>query len=212
MTELQDAVLALGSMAEKAIVDAMAALRNADEAASRRVIDEDLAINRKRFAIEDKTMFVVASQQPMAGDLRALASVLYVVTDLERIADHAEGIARLNLMMGPEPAPRRLGLLPSMTDRTLAMLRDALKAYIEHDVELAHRTCDADDDVDRLQDAIYEEAINAMVADSTTIQRNTYMLWCAHNLERIADRTTNICERVVYVATGHMEEVRGSHY
>ena len=212
MTELQDAVLVLGSMAEKAIVDAMAALRNADEAASHRLIDEDLNINKKRFAIEDRAMFVVASQQPMASDLRALASILYVVTDLERIADHAEGIARINLMLGPEPTPRKLGYLPAMADRAVAMLRDSLKAYIDHDVDLARRTCDADDEVDRLQDTVYDEGIKAMMADGSTIQRHTFLLWCAHNLERIADRTTNICERVVYVATGHMEEIRGSHY
>ena len=131
-------------------------------------------------------------------DLRALASVLYIITDLERMADHAEGIAKINLMLDDEPLPRRLGYIPSMSDRAVAMLRNSLKAYIDHDVDMARQICDADDEVDRLQDSVYEESIAAMIADPKTIQRNTYLIWTAHNLERIADRCTNVCERVIY--------------
>jgi phosphate transport system protein len=157
-------------------------------------------------------MFVIASQQPMATDLRSLASVLYIITDLERIADHAEGIAKINLMLSDEPLPRRLGYIPAMADRAIAMLRNSLKAYIDHDVAMARQICDADDEVDRLQDSVYDESIKAMIDDPSTIQRNTYLIWTAHNLERIADRCTNICERVVYTATGHMEEINVSKY
>jgi phosphate transport system protein len=212
MRQLQDDVLILGSMCEKAILDSMEALRDGDAVWSRKIIEDDIKVNQKRFEIENRTIFVIASQQPMATDLRSLASVLYIITDLERMADHAEGIARINIMLGDEPLPRRLGYLPGMCDRAVAMLRNSLKAYIDHDVEAARQICDADDEVDRLQDSVYEDSIQGMISDPATIQRNTYLIWCAHNLERIADRCTNICERVVYMATGHMDELNVSKY
>lgn len=212
LRQLQDDVLVLGSMTEKAILDAMESLRDGDQEWSRRVVEDDRRINAKRFEIEERSIFVIASQQPMATDLRSLVSVLYITTDLERMADHAEGIARINLMLDPEPLPRRLGYIPAMADRAVAMLRDSLKAYIDHDVEMARQICDADDEVDRLQDSVYEDSIKAMIADPSSIQRNTYLIWCAHNLERIADRCTNVCERVIYTATGHMEEINVSKY
>lgn len=212
MRQLQDDVLALGSMAEKAILDSVEALRDGDAEWSRRLIRDDERINKKRFEIEDRCIFVIASQQPMATDLRALASALYIITDLERMADHAEGIARINIMMGDEPLPRRISYIPAMADRAVAMLRNSLKAYIDHDVDSARQICNADDEVDRLQDSVYDECIQAMINDPATIQRNTYLIWAAHNLERIADRCTNICERVVYTATGHMDELNVSNY
>jgi phosphate transport system protein len=212
LAELQDQVLVLGSMAEKAILDSMEALRDGDARWSQKIIEHDNEINRKRFEIEDRTIFVIASQQPMATDLRSLISILYIVTDLERIADHAEGIARINIMLGDEPLPRRLGYIPAMADRAVAMLRETLKAYIDHDVELARRICDADDEVDRLQDSVFDDNLRTMIAEPGTIQRNTYMLWTSHNLERIADRCTNIAERVIFLVTGRMEEINVSKY
>jgi phosphate transport system protein len=212
LRQLQDDVLTLGSMTEKAILDAMESLRDGDVEWSRRIIADDAKINLKRFEIEDRTIAVVATQQPMATDLRALVSVLYIITDLERIADHAEGVARINTMMEPEPLPRKLGYIPAMADRAVAMLRDSLKAYIDLDVDAARQICHADDEVDRLQDSVYDDCIQQMVANPATIQRNTYLLWTAHNIERIADRCTNICERVVYTVTGHMDELNVSRY
>jgi len=212
LRDLQDQVLVLGSMAEKAILDAMAALRDGDAVWSRKIIEDDEKVNAKRFAIEDRAMFVIATQQPMATDLRSLASMLYIITDLERIADHAEGIARINILLGDEPLPRRLGYLPGMSDRAVSMLRDSMKAFINQDVASARQICDADDEVDRMQDSVYDDCINSMISDPTTIQRNTYLIWCAHNLERIADRCTNICERVLFTVTGHMEEINISKY
>jgi phosphate transport system protein len=212
LTQLQDDVLVLGSMAEKALLDAMEALRDGDHRWSQKLIEEDDVINRKRFAIEERCIFVIATQQPMAADLRALVTALYVITDLERIADHAEGIARINTLLADEPLPRRLGFIPSMADRAVAMLRDSLKCYITHDVDAARQICNADDEVDRLQDSVYEESFRAMMEDPSSVQRNTYLLWTAHNLERIADRCTNICERVIYLVTGRMEEINVSKY
>ena len=212
ITQLQDEVLVLGSMAEKAIQDAMAALSDGDMRWSQKLVEDDQRINAKRFEIEEQAIFIIGSQQPMASDLRSLVSALFITTDLERIADHAEGIARINMLLGDEPLPRRLGYIPAMADRAIAMLRDSLKAYIDHDTALATRVCEADDEVDRLQDSVYEECFKGMVADPSTIQRNTYMLWTSHNLERIADRCTNIAERVIYLVTGQMEEINVSKY
>jgi len=212
ITELQDEVLILGSMAEKALMDAMESLRDGDHRWSQKIVEDDARINAKRFEIEERVIFVIASQQPMATDLRALVSMLFIVTDLERIADHAEGVARINMMLADEPLPRRLGYIPAMADRTVAMLRDSLKAFIDQDIAAARQICEADDEVDRLQDRVYDDSNAAMIADPSTIQRNTYMLWTAHNLERIADRCTNICERIIYLVTGNMEEINISKY
>jgi phosphate transport system protein len=212
LTELRDSVIALGSMAEKAFLDSMEALRDGDAEWSRQIVEDDLKINAKRFEIEDRCLFIIASQAPVASDLRHLASVLYITTDLERIADHAEGIAKINILMGDEPLPRKLGYVPSMADRAVSMLRDSIKAFVERDAEEARRICDADDEVDRLQDAVYDECLRAMISDPSSIQRNTYLLWTAHNIERIADRCTNISERVIYTVTGRMEEINVSKY
>jgi phosphate transport system protein len=212
LTELRDAVLAMGSMAEKAVLDAMESLRDGDEDWSRKIIEDDARINAKRFEIEDKTLFVIASQQPVATDLRVLASILYIVTDLERIADHAEGIAKINLMLADEALPRKLGYIPSMADRSIAMLRNSMRAFLTRDVDLARQICDADDEVDRLQDSVYAECFKTMIEDPTSVERQTYLLWTSHNLERIADRCTNICERVIYTVTGRMQEINVSKY
>ena len=213
LTDLQDDVLILGSMAEKAVVESVEALRSADLEWSQRIIKEDEAINKKRFDIEERAIFVIASQQPLASDLRAVMSAFMIITDLERIGDHAEGIARINLRLGEaEDVPRRMGYIPAMADRAIAMLRDSLNAYVERDVDESRRVCDADDEVDRLQDAVYDEAFRGMIANPAMIERNTYYLWTAHNLERIADRCTNICERVIYLVTGRMEEINVSKY
>ena len=206
-------MLILGSMAEKAVVESVEALRSADLEWSQRIIEEDEAINKKRFDIEERAIFVIASQQPLASDLRAVMSAFMIITDLERIGDHAEGIARINLRLGEaEDVPRRMGYIPAMADRAIAMLRDSLNAYVERDVDESRRVCDADDEVDRLQDAVYDEAFRGMIANPAMIERNTYYLWTAHNLERIADRCTNICERVIYLVTGRMEEINVSKY
>ena len=213
LTELQDDVLILGSMAEKAVVESVEALRSADLEWSQRIIEEDQAINDKRFDIEERAIFVIASQQPLASDLRVVMSALMIITDLERIGDHAEGIARINLRLGEaEDVPRRMGYIPAMADRATAMLRDSLDAYVSRNIDEARRVCDADDEVDRLQDAVYDDSFRGMIANPATIERNTYYLWTAHNLERIADRCTNICERVIYLVTGRMEEINISKY
>ena len=207
LAEIQKEILVMGSMAEKATHDALESLRTGDLEWAQRIVEEDSIIDQKRYEIEEKTIFVVASQQPMATDLRTLISALYIITDLERIADHAEGIARINIMLGHNSElPRQLGYIPRMGELSTTMLRDSLKAYIDSDIDEARRICEADDEVDRLQDAVYADAFKSMIDDNSTIQDNTYRLWTAHNLERIADRCTNICERIIFIVTGSMSE------
>ena len=207
LAEIQKEILVMGSMAEKATHDALESLRTGDLEWAQRIVKEDSVIDQKRYEIEEKTIFVVASQQPMATDLRTLISALYIITDLERIADHAEGIARINIMLGDDSElPRKLGYIPKMGELSITMLRDCLKAYIDSDINEARRICEADDEVDRLQDAVYTAAFKNMIEDNSTIQDNTYRLWTAHNLERIADRCTNICERIIFIVTGSMSE------
>ena len=212
LTDLTRQVLLLGAMTEKAISSSMLALRDGDLDASRRIVQDDLLINAKRFEIEDRCLHVMAMQAPVADELRFIIATLYIITDLERMADHAEGIAHINLMTVDEPLPRKLGYLPGMADRALSMLRDSLNAYVDRDKDAALRICDADDEVDRLQDAVYDECIQGMIADPSQVTRLTHQLWTAHNLERIADRVTNICERVVFLVTGRMEEINVSKY
>jgi phosphate transport system protein len=215
LAELQQSVLQLGSMAEKAVLDSMEALRDGDLGWSEKIVADDLLINRKRFEIEERCITVIATQAPLAADLRAIVTILHVLPNLERIADHAEGIARINILLGrDEPIPRRLGYIPAMADRAVAMLRESLQCYVDRDADRARQVADADDEVDRLQDSVYADCIKAMIADPSpeNIQAYTYRLWTAHNLERIADRCTNICERVVYLVTGHIEEINVSKY
>ena len=209
---LQDEMLILGSMVEKAITSSVEALKKRDQEAARQIIADDLKINRKRFDIEEECIQLVATQQPMAGDLRIIVSVLHIIVDLERMADHAEGIAKITLMMGGEPPLKPLIDIPRMADKAVDMLRRSLEAFINRDAEEARRICEEDDEVDALYDQVYRELLTYMLQDPRNITRATYLLWVAHNLERIADRATNICERAVFLSTGKMEELNISKY
>jgi phosphate transport system protein len=212
LRELQDDVLIMGSMVEKAVSRSIEALRNRDAGLSNAVINDDVKINAKRYEIEEKCIHVIALQQPMAADLRIIVAVLFIATELERMADHAEGTARINLMLGDEPLPRPLGSIVEMADRASGMLRRALTAFVERDAESARRICDEDDEVDRLYDETYHTLIQDVIKSPADVQRVTYLIWTCHNLERIADRVTNVCERVIFMVTGQLEEINVSRY
>jgi phosphate transport system protein len=212
LRELQDDVLIMGSMVEKAIKRSVDALRNRDVALSNSVVSDDVAINAKRYEIEDKCIHTIALQQPMAADLRVLVAVLFIANELERMADHAEGIGRINLMLGEEPLPRPLGDIAEMADLAGDMLRRSLTAFVERDAEAARRICDEDDRIDSLYDRSYHALIQEIVRTPADVQRITYLIWTSHNLERIADRVTNICERVIFMVTGQLEEINVSRY
>lgn len=212
LMDLRHDVLDLGSRVERAIRQAMESLRRRDLALAREVVEGDYEINRRRFEIEDHAVNLIATQQPMASDLRTIIAVIHIVTELERIGDHAEGIARISLMLGEQSLPQPMGHLPDMADLGIDMMHRALTAFIERDAELAHAVCAADDELDALYDANHAEVIGRMLLEPQAAKLLTYQLWTAHNLERIGDRATNICERVVYLVTGRMEEENVSRY
>ena len=207
LQRLQDEVLALGSMVEDAIIESVESLKQRDRAKARRLIAQDRMFNEKRFAIEDDTLVLIATQQPMAGDLRTLAAVLAIISELERIGDYAKGIAKINLMIGEEPLIKPLVDIPRMAEKARAMLHQALEAFVQRDVDLARAIPDEDDEVDALYNQVYRELLTFIMNDPTTIDQATYLLWVAHNLERAADRVINICERVVFTVTGKLVEM-----
>jgi len=205
---LQSDVLTLGSMVEKAIHQSIEALRHQDATLARQIIENDRQINALRFKIEDATLALIATQQPLLHDLRTLAAVLNIITDLERMGDHAEGIATICLMLGDEPLIKPLIDIPRMAATVVDMLRRALLAFAEHDVVSARQIGRADDDVDALYNQVYRELLTYMLDDTHTIHQATLLLWVAHNLERMGDRVTNICERVIFTETGRMQELK----
>lgn len=207
LQQLQESVLSMGSMVAKAIGRATDSLKNQDVALAQQVIDGDRQINELRWQIEENALLLIATQAPMASDLRAIAAVIHIAVELERMADHAEGTAVLAQRTADEPLLKPLVDLPRMADLGRELLLDALDAFIEKDAERARQIARRDDEVDRLYEQVYRELLTYMIADPRTITRATHLLWAAHNLERIADRTTNICERIVYVATGQFEEM-----
>jgi len=212
LREIQDDVLAMGSMVEKATNRCIEALKKRDLDMAREIIDDDLKINGKRFEIEEKCIELIATQQPMASDLRTIVCVLNIVTEIERIGDHAGGIAKIVIMIGDEPPLKPLIDVPRMAEKTNDMLHRSLDAFINRDADVARGIVAEDDEVDNLYDQVFRELLTFMVEDPRTITRATRLVWVAHNLERSADRVTNICERVVYMVTGKMEEIGASKY
>jgi phosphate transport system protein len=209
---LQKDVLDMGQLVDNAIEAAIKALKTRDIPWSQRIIEGDKEINKMRFEIEEKCLSLLATQQPMARDLRTIAAVLSIITDLERMADHAEGIARINIMMGDEPLLKPLIDIPRMTQKAREMLEQSLQAFINCDIQKAKDLCEEDDEIDELYNQVYRELLTFMLQDPKTITRATYLLWVAHNLERIGDRVTNICERTVFMVTGKLEEIKVSKY
>jgi len=212
LREIQDDVLAMGSMAEKATSRSIEALKEKDLEKAREIIADDLKINSKRFNIEEKCIQLIATQQPMASDLRTIICVLNIITEIERIGDHAEGIAKIVVMIGDEPFLKPLIDIPRMAEKANDMLRRSLDALINRDADAARQITVEDDEVDNLYDQVFRELLTFMAEDPKTITRATRLIWVAHNLERSADRVTNICERVVYMVTGKMEEIGVSKY
>ena len=212
LRRLQDEVLILGSMVENAIYRALDALNRRDLDAASRVVQEDDAIDRKRLEIEERCINLMATQQPIAGDLRVLMTMLHIGVELERMGDYAEGIAKISLMMGDEPPIKPLIDIPLMADKATDMLRRVLDALVQRDTAASFKVCDDDDEVDSLYDQVYRDLLAYMIDDPRTIQRATYLLWVAHDLERIADRATNVAERVIFLVTGKMTEINVSKY
>jgi phosphate transport system protein len=212
-TELQqvkDDVLVLGSMAEQAILNSVEALKKRDLKASEKILEDDRAINKKRFDIENQLMILIATQQPMAHDLRLLASTMEIISELERMGDYAKGIANINIRMGDQPLLKPLIDIPRMAQKDVDMLHRALTAFVNEDVETARAIPAEDDEVDSLYLQVYRELMMFVIQDPKSIERANWLLWVAHNLERVADRVTNICERTIFIATGEMTEIKST--
>lgn len=207
---LKDQVLLLGSMVEQGILNSVAALKARDLEASQSIYELDSQINARRFAIEEQVMVVIATQQPAAHDLRLLASMLEVAGELERMGDYAKGIATVNLRLGNQPLLKPLVDVPLMARKCVDMLHRSLTAFINEDVQAARLIPGEDDEVDALYSQVYRELMTFVMADAKSIEPANWLLWVAHNLERVADRVTNICERTIFTATGEMKEIKAS--
>ena len=201
---LQEELLLLGGLVEKSIVDAIEALKTRDIELSHKVVSQDDIIDQKTNQIEEKAIDLIATQQPIAIDLRTLMSVIHISVELERMGDYAEGIGKIGVMMGNDPPVKPLVDIPKMATKSSDMLKRSLDALVKRDPALARQVCEDDDEVDNLYDLIYKDLIALMIDDPTTIQRATYLMWVAHDLERIADRATNIAERVIFLVTGQL--------
>jgi phosphate transport system protein len=205
--KLLDDLLVMGSMVEEAVIASVDSLKRRDFEASKTIYANDEEINRKHHQLEMDCITLIATQQPMARDLRLLAAVLEVNTELERVGDYAKGIARINLMMGDQPLVKPLIDIPRMAEKSVDMLHRALTAFVQRDVQAARSIPEEDEEIDSLYNQVYRELLTYMIADPSTIDRATYLLWVAHNLERSADRVTNICERILFVVTGEFREL-----
>lgn len=208
LQELDGAILQMGDLVADTIAACMSALEHRDVAHAQQLIEADTLIDDKRYDIENQALLLIATQQPLASDLRTVAAILTIATELERIGDYCEGIAKLTLRMAAEPVLGPLANIQSMAGITQRLLREALQAYRNRDIEAAAAVWLQDDEVDGLYERVFREMVGAMVADPNTVRRGTYLLWVAHNLERMADRVTNIAERVAFVVTGDVASFR----
>ncbi|MCL1885977.1 MAG: phosphate signaling complex protein PhoU [Dehalococcoidia bacterium] len=207
LQNLQNELLVMGSMVEEAISRSTDALKSRNLALARQVIEDDKKINQKRYDIEEMCVKLIATQQPLASDLRTIIAVLNMVVDLERIGDYAEGNADIAIIIGDEPPLKPLIDIPRMADKASEMLHTTLDAFVRRDADTARKVIAEDTVVDNLYNQIFRELITYMAADLSTINRAMRLIWVAHNLERCADRVTNICERIVFIVTGKVEEV-----
>jgi phosphate transport system protein len=212
MRELEQLLIGMGEMVIRALNRSVESLKSRDLDEAKRIISDDLLINKKRWEIEEKCINLIATQQPVATDLREIIALLNIISDLERMGDHAEGIARIVIMLGTEPLVKPLIDIPRMAEKTADMIKRSLEAFVKRDAETAKMICNEDDEIDNLYNQVYHKLLALMIEDPKVITRATYLIWTAHNLERIADRATNICERIVFLVTGTMEEINVSKY
>ncbi len=205
--DVQEDILRLGKMVDEAITRALESLQKRDQVLAQQVIDDDDQINALRYRIEESCLALIATQQPAASDLRAVMATMSIVVDLERMADHASGIAKTVILMGDEPLLKPLIDVPRMSNLAKEMLAAILDAYVKRDAKLAREIADRDDEMDQLYRAVFDELVEIMADKPGSVERATFLMWCAHNLERIGDRVTNIAERVVFITTGDLQEL-----
>lgn len=202
LQDVKDEILLLSSMVEQAVMDSASALQDNDLARARQILSNDTLINRKRFEIEYSIMVLIATQQPIAHDLRLLASSLDICAELERMGDYAKGIANINLRSEGLSLPHILNDVYSMAEKAVDMLHRAMTAFANEDLVAAGDILQEDDIIDECYSRLYQDAVQSVLKDPRNIERANYVIWTAHNLERLGDRVTNICERVVYIVRG----------
>lgn len=205
--KIQDDILKMGGMVDQAIYQSVESLKTRNQVLARDVIDADEDVNALRFAVEEAVLALIATQQPAASDLRAVVAAMNVVVEMERMADHASGIAKTVILMGDEPLLKPLIDIPRMAELARQMLKDCLQAYIDQEAGKAESIASRDDEMDSYYRAVFDELVEIMAGKPDSVERATYLLWCAHNLERISDRVTNIAERIIFVSTGDMKEL-----
>ena len=205
--ELLEQILIQGSMVENALRDSVDALKNRNIDDAKIIYDGDRQINKIHFDIEEDVITLIATQQPMARDLRLLAAILEITTELERMGDYAKGIARITVRIGRDELLKPISEIPPMAEVCISMLHKALQAFIDRDAKAARSIPKEDDQVDAFYNRIYRELMDQMISNPSTIDQANHLLWVAHNLERVADRVTNICERIVFVVTGELLEM-----
>ena len=206
LEDLRSSIVELTSLVGTAIEHAIKALKDQDTELAHQVVESDGEINDKRFDIEEQCLTLIATQQPAARDLRAIVAAIHLATELERMGDYAAGIAEIAVNLAKLPELKPLIDLPRMADIDQEMIRTSLDAYLNEDAELALATAKRDAEIDQLYDQIYRELLTYMLEDPRNIARATQLLWVSHNLERIADRVSNICERVIFMTSGKFTE------
>ena len=207
LRELQTIIETVQELVETMIIDSIKSLENRDLDLSNKVIDMDDEVDRLRDDLEQKAIFLIASEQPLATDLRKIITALRVIMELERMGDYAEGIAKINLRMGDTELIKPLIDIPAMSKKSIEMMRNCLKAYKTTDVKLATKVCQVDDEVDVLKDRVINELLQIMMKDPSSSRQATFLIFIAHNLERIADRSTNIAEDTIFLATGKSRSI-----
>ena len=207
LESVRNDILRLGSQVERAIERSTSALKNRDAELAQQVINDDEEINALRYAIEEHCLQLIATQQPAASDLRMVIAATHIAVELERMADHAEGTAVLVKRLASEPLLKPLIDIPAMSRIAQEMIHTALDAFVAHDADAARQVAIRDDEMDALYQQVFRELLTYMLEDARNISKATYLLWVAHNLERIGDRVTNVCERVIFMTTGQLQEL-----
>ncbi len=207
LKRLEDKVLEMGAQVERSLLESVEMLRQRDLEGSRRIMAQDRAINAKRFEIENECLITVATQQPMASDLRVIAAILHINDELERMGDYAKGVGKISLMIGTRPLLKPLIDIPRMADKASSMLRRSLQAFAQRDVATARAIPAEDEEVDALFDQVNRELLTYIMGNPSLMEQANLLIWVAHNLERTADRVTNICERVIFTVTGELVEI-----
>lgn len=204
---IREDLIRMSQMVDQAIAEAMLALQDRNLPLAEEIIQRDEEINALRFKIEEACIVLIATQQPTASDLRSVVSAIHIVVEMERMADHAAGIAKTVILMGEEPLLKTLKKIFKMGDLSRQMLADCIQAYLKRDSAWAREIASRDDEMDQMYKSVFGRLVEVMAKKPGMVARATYLLWCAHNLERIADRVTNIAERIIFMTTGDMREL-----